>query len=242
MHASVLPSIPVETLLMAYRSGIFPMADEREDDEIFWVEPSERAIIPLERFRCSHSLKKILRQDRLTVTLNTDFAQVIAACAQSRADNAGTWISTRIEASYARLHASGGAQSVECWREGQLMGGLYGVTFDRVFCGESMFTRGDNASKVALAWLVALMKKAGYTLLDCQFMTEHLRSLGAEEITQNNYLKLLTAARGEPHMTLSQAYRAVIGEAADGHCPSRGAAPAASSPGKLIAQSLTQTS
>ncbi|MEZ5694642.1 MAG: leucyl/phenylalanyl-tRNA--protein transferase [Altererythrobacter sp.] len=256
MHAPAQPPIPPETLLLAYRSGIFPMADGRDDPEIFWVEPRERAIIPLDGFHCSKSLRKTIRKDRFSVTIDRAFADVIEACAGPREDAGGSWISQRIEASYRNLHDAGHAHSIECWDEGELVGGLYGVAFDRVFCGESMFSHRDNASKVALAWLVALMKRAGYCLLDCQFMTDHLASLGAVEMPQSEYLGLLAAARGEPEYSLPQAYSAVVAEAlgegvgdapsaADG--PAEGVAEAAgrgvsSSPGKLIAQSFTQTS
>ncbi|WFL78244.1 leucyl/phenylalanyl-tRNA--protein transferase [Altererythrobacter arenosus] len=217
-------------LLLAYRSGIFPMADSREDTEIFWVEPRERAIIPLDGLRISRSLAKALRQDRYSVTIDRAFEEVMEACAAPRPDHPESWISQRIIASYRQLHAAGFAHSIECWREGQLVGGLYGVAFDRVFCGESMFSRAKDASKVALCWLVALMRRAGYTLLDCQFMTDHLASLGAIEIPQKRYLESLAAARGEPDMSLRRAY-SEFAEGGD-----------ASSPGKLIAQSLTQTS
>ena len=266
MHAPVRPPepIPSELLLLAYRSGIFPMADHRDDPEVYWVEPQERAIIPLDGFRMSRSLAKILRQDRFRVSCDEAFAAVIAQCAAPREDHAESWISRRIEASYLALHAEGHAHSIECWltdAEGDeaLAGGLYGVAFDRVFCGESMFSRADNASKVALAWLVAGLRRAGFALLDCQFMTEHLASLGATPISQADYLTRLKADRGFTPLTLPQAVTsfsvsgvgvgdgAAVGAAVG---PGRGigaavagASPApASSPGKRIAQSLTQTS
>lgn len=258
MHSPHPAPIPVETLLLAYRSGIFPMADNRDDPEIFWVEPRERAILPLDGLRLSRSLLKTIRQDRFEVTLNRDFAAVIRACAQPRPDHPESWISERIVASYRALHQSGHAHSVECWLDGELAGGLYGVAFDRVFCGESMFSRARDASKVALAWLVALMRHAGYRLLDCQFMTDHLASLGAVEISQAQYLERLAAAQGEPQCSLAEAYSALVGSdegAGDGaeegaeeaagagvDAGAAGAGGGASSPGKLIAQSLTQTS
>lgn len=223
---------------MAYRSGVFPMADGRDDPEVFWVEPRQRAIIPLATFRPSRSLLKLLGQDRFRVTLDADFEGVIAACAAPRPDHPESWISQRIAASYRQLYASGHAHSIECWDEDGLAGGLYGVSFDRVFCGESMFTRRSNASKVALAWLVALMRRTGYQLLDCQFMTQHLMSLGAVEIPQAEYLRLLSASRGEPGEPLSAAFAHYsCGAGAGGACGGT-----ASSPGKLIAQSFTQTS
>ena len=207
MHAPPTP-IPVETLLLAYRSGIFPMADSREDHEVFWVEPRDRAIIPLDGLHVSRSLAKVLRADRFAVTCNQAFERVVRACAAPRADHPDSWISERIIASYRALHEAGHAYSVECWHgpEGarELVGGLYGVAFDRVFCGESMFSRADNASKVALCWLVALLREAGYALLDCQFMTDHLARMGAVELPQARYLDLLHRARGAPRARWSR--------------------------------------
>lgn len=233
MHAPAAPSepIPVETLLLAYRHGIFPMADHRDDPEVFWVEPRARAIIPLGGFHASTSLRKLIRSERYRVSCDSDFGAVIAACAAPREEHAESWISQRIEASYRALHGARHAHSVECWREGaegdELIGGLYGVAVDRVFCGESMFSRADNASKLALAWLVVMMRRAGYLLLDCQFMTDHLASMGAVEISRAEYRQRLARARGEPGAALPQVWSELA---------------SLSSPGKLIAQSLTQTS
>ncbi|MEX0341447.1 MAG: leucyl/phenylalanyl-tRNA--protein transferase, partial [Erythrobacter sp.] len=214
-------------LLRAYRSGVFPMADHRDDPEVYWVEPRQRAIIPLGGFRLSKSLRKVLRQDRFRVTCNSAFTRVIAACAAPREELAESWISHRIEASYNALHREGHAHSIECWQGDELVGGLYGVGFDRVFCGESMFSRRTDASKVALAWLVAAMREAGYALLDCQFMTEHLASMGAVALSQESYMAHLAGADGLPAASLPETV-ARFG--------------AYSSPGKAIAQSLTQTS
>lgn len=227
MHAPVPETIPVELLLRAYRSGVFPMADHRCDREVYWVEPRERAIIPLDGFHLSKSLRKVIRQDRYRVSCDEDFPAVIAACAEPREEHAESWISHQIEASYIALQRAGHAHSVEVWRGEDLIGGLYGVAFDRVFCGESMFSRADNASKVALAWLVAAMRNAGYVLLDCQFMTEHLGTLGAVEMPQAAYLERLFTARGQAPSTIPAAIAA-----ANAH----------SSPGNSIAQDLTQTS
>ena len=227
MHAPVSPPIPIEFLLRAYRGGVFPMADHRSDPEVYWVEPRERAIIPLDGFRLSKSLKKVLRQDRFHVTCDTRFADVIAECAAPREEHAESWISHRIEASYRALHAAGHAHSIECWQDGELVGGLYGVSFERVFCGESMFSRTADASKVALAWLVAAMRQAGFALLDCQFMTDHLATMGAVAVPQSRYMDMLIAADGYPAASLPDAVARFA---------------ASSSPGKSIAQSLTQTS
>lgn len=235
MHAPSPKLIPPEVLLLAYRSGVFPMADSREDDEVFWVEPRQRAILPLDGFHCSRSLAKVLKQDRYRVTVDADFSALVDACAKPRPDpeaggESGTWISHTISASYRNLHTHGHAHSVECWLDNALVGGLYGVSFDRVFCGESMFSCADNASKVALAWLVVLMRRAGFVLLDCQFMTGHLASLGAVEIAREQYQDMLSsAAEAQPLCSLPQAHQLLTQASA-------------SSPGKLIAQSLTQTS
>lgn len=269
MHSPHRPPIPVETLLLAYRSGIFPMADRRDDIEVFWVEPRERAIIPLDGLHLSKSLRKVLRADRFMVTVDRAFEHVIRACAEPRDDHPETWISERIVQSYIGLHRAGHAHSVECWAAGadgtlQLVGGLYGVSFDRVFCGESMFSRMPDASKVALAWLAALLRAAGFALLDCQFMTEHLRSMGAVELGQSEYRRLVQRAHGQPRTSLGTAWRRFNGGYASGvgagvtgvgtgvgNADGRGvgapdgstvAAAEPSSPGKRIVQSLTQTS
>ncbi|MCB2087351.1 MAG: leucyl/phenylalanyl-tRNA--protein transferase [Sphingomonadaceae bacterium] len=250
MHAPSPPLIPGDLLLLAYRNGIFPMADSREDPEIFWVEPRERAIIPLEGFHLSKSLRKLVARDHFTVTCNAAFAEVVQACAAPRPGHPESWISARIARSYGVLNEEGHAHSIECWLEGKLVGGLYGVSFDRVFCGESMFSRADNASKVALAWLVAMMRRGGFRLLDCQFMTDHLASLGAMPLDQSDYCKLVAQAQGNPALTIPQAYCAFAEaegdgagagvEAGAGDAAAAGAG--ASSPGKRIAQSFTQTS
>jgi len=250
MHGSHPKIIPAETLLLAYRSGIFPMADSRDDPDVFWVEPRLRAIMPLDGFHCSRSLAKLIRQDRFRVTVNHAFDEVLASCAAPRAGRPESWISERIAASYRVLHLAGHAHSVECWQDGALVGGLYGVSFDRVFCGESMFSRTRDASKVALGWLVVLMRRAGAELLDCQFLTEHLASLGAVELSQQRYLELLAdALRPGREADLPAAYAGLLAEAegvglgeglAAGFPVSAGSG--ASSPGKLIAQSLTHTS
>jgi leucyl/phenylalanyl-tRNA---protein transferase len=239
MHAPAHPLIPTDLLLLAYRNGIFPMADSRDDPEVFWVEPRHRAIIPLDGFRLSRSFARTVRQGRYRVTCDAAFDRVIAACAAPRPGHPESWISARIEASYRALHHAGDAHSLECWRGEELVGGLYGVAFDRVFCGESMFSRADNASKVALAWLVALMRRGGYRLLDCQFMTEHLASLGAVEIGQDTYVTLLSAASGvgEGEGEGAAAPLPELLEALESEAAAGGAAPE-----KLILQSLTQTS
>ena len=179
-------------LLQGYASGIFPMADSRDATDLFWVEPRTRAIIPLDRFHMSRSLRRTIRSGRFAVTRDRDFAGVIAGCA----DREETWINADIERAMLALHASGHAHSVEVWCGDALVGGVYGVKLGRAFFGESMFSRMTDASKVALAWLVARMKVGGYTLLDCQFMTPHLESLGAINVSRSAYVALLSAAVG----------------------------------------------
>ncbi len=262
--------------MLAYRGGIFPMADSRDDPEVFWVEPHTRAILPLEHFHCSHSLARTLRRGALRVTCNQAFARVMAECAAPRrakgdGNNGESWISERIAASYAELHRLGHAHSLECWQDGALVGGLYGVGFDRVFCGESMFSRVADASKVALAWLVAALRRARVELLDCQFITPHLASLGAVEISQARYCDLLKVAQRpipRPYSGADLGAGAALGsgvgegrgelEAAGADGAAAGAVPglpegfaallaaaeavSSSSPGNFIAQSLTQTS
>ena len=236
MHEARNDPIPAELLLSAYRAGIFPMADGRDDPEIFWVEPRDRAIIPLDGFRFSRSLAKAVRQDRFQVTCDTDFAGVMQACAAPRPGHPESWISARIEASYVRLHEAGHAHSIECRQDGVLVGGLYGVQFGGVFCGESMFSKARDASKVALAWLVAALRHGGSRLLDCQFMTGHLASLGAVELSQEDYLVRVMGVRDDrAALPLPQALSSLLSSSSEG-------ATASSSPGKLIAQSLTQTS
>ena len=223
----MLPIVPPPILLSAYRQGLFPMAEARSDQDIFWVEPRERAIIPIGGFHCSRSLARTIRREVFTIRVDSDFAGTVLQCAAPRATGEDTWISGRIAASYQRLHEVGHAHSIECWQGGGLVGGLYGVAFDRVFCGESMFSRTADASKVALAWLVAAMRQAGFALLDCQFMTDHLATMGAVAVPQSRYMDMLIAADGYPAASLPDAVARFA---------------ASSSPGKSIAQSLTQTS
>jgi leucyl/phenylalanyl-tRNA--protein transferase len=264
VHAP-LALIDSEVLLLAYRSGIFPMADARDDPEVFWIEPRMRAILPLDGFHLSRSLARTLRRGKFRVTCNAAFSEVMDHCAAPRAgDEAGSWISHRIQASYERLHALGHAHSIECWLDSdedkgggppRLVGGLYGVGIDRVFCGESMFSTVTDASKVALAWLVAALRRAGAELLDCQFMTAHLASLGAVEIPQERYLALLQSAQ-RPYAVPALSGAAGAGEALGDGAGAGLALPGAfgalladaagagfaSSPGKFIAQALTHTS
>ena len=179
-------------LLQGYATGIFPMADSRDAAELFWVEPRNLAILPLDRFHLSRSLRRTLRSGRFAVTLDRAFASVITACA----DREETWINADLERAMLALHGSGHAHSVEVWNGAELVGGLYGVNLGRAFFGESMFSRQRDTSKVALAWLVARLKVGNFTLLDCQFMTEHLASLGAITVSRETYVALLATALG----------------------------------------------
>jgi leucyl/phenylalanyl-tRNA--protein transferase len=179
-------------LLQGYATGIFPMADSRDAADLFWVEPRNRAILPLDRFHLSRSLKRTLRSGRFDLTHDRDFAAVITACA----DREETWINAELEQAMLALHQSGHAHSIEVRQSGELVGGLYGVKLGRAFFGESMFSRARDASKVALAWLVARLQVGNFTLLDCQFITEHLASLGAISVPRETYVALLSAALG----------------------------------------------
>ncbi len=183
-----------QMVLGAYSVGVFPMADARDADSVYWVEPRRRAILPLDGFRLSRSLKKRIVSDRFRVTVDTAFGQVVQLCAESVEGRPETWINAGIERVFLTLHATGFAHSVECWDGDRLVGGLYGLALGHAFFGESMVSRATDASKVALASLVARLNAGGFTLLDCQFQTSHLESLGAIEIARDDYVALLSAA------------------------------------------------
>jgi leucyl/phenylalanyl-tRNA--protein transferase len=238
-------------LLQGYATGIFPMADSREAAELFWVEPRNRAILPLDRFHLSRSLKRTLRSGRFEVTHDRDFAAVITACAAREE----TWINGELERAMLALHKSGHAHSIEVRQKGELVGGLYGVKLGRAFFGESMFSSVRDASKVALAWLVARLQTGNFTLLDCQFITEHLASLGAISVPRETYVALLSAALGGGAASVGGPATASLVEAL-GREPSgapdflaldrllelAGAAGAAGPAGYVISQLLGQTS
>ncbi|MCA0998450.1 leucyl/phenylalanyl-tRNA--protein transferase [Alloyangia pacifica] len=179
-----------EILMQAYRAGIFPMAEHRDDPEIFWVDPRQRGVIPMKGFRISRSLARRLRKDDYEVTFDRDFEGVIDACADRRE----TWINSEIRALFTELHRRGIAHSIEVWMEGALVGGVYGLEIGGAFCGESMFSRRRDGSKIALAWLIDLLRRAGFTLFDTQFLTTHLASLGAVEIPRHQYRTQLAMA------------------------------------------------
>ncbi|MGE0279765.1 MAG: leucyl/phenylalanyl-tRNA--protein transferase [Rhizobiaceae bacterium] len=191
--------IPPDLLLKAYASGVFPMAESADDPEVFWVQPEARGIIPLDDFHIPKSLAKVVRQGRFDIRFDHDFEAVIAACAESRAIRPTTWINGPIKEAYAELFRRGHCHTVEAWREGRLVGGLYGVTLGRAFFGESMFSRETDASKVCLVHLVERLRTHGFDLLDTQFTTDHLKRFGAVDVPRKRYEKLLTeAVAGEP--------------------------------------------
>ena len=183
-----------ELLLRAYAAGIFPMAESAADPELFWVDPVQRGILPLENFHLSRRLARTLRSDRFTICCDRDFAGVMRGCAEPAADRPQTWINEEIIVVYSALHLQGHAHSVEAYSGGDLVGGLYGVALGGAFFGESMFSRVTDASKVALAHLVARLIRGGYRLLDTQFVTEHLRRFGAIEVSRARYRRQLAAA------------------------------------------------
>ena len=183
-----------EILIRAYSIGVFPMSESRNDPNVFWVDPKMRGILPLDDFHISHSLKKTVRKGKFSVSFNTDFKKVIIACADTPRSSKGTWINDKIIEAFIELHQLGLAHSVECRLDGNLVGGLYGVSINGLFCGESMFSHTTDASKVALVHLVARMKQCQLCLLDTQFITDHLKAFGAIEISARDYLKYLRKA------------------------------------------------
>lgn len=187
MSRRELGGITPHLVLRAYSIGLFPMAESAGESELFWVDPEQRAIFPLDSFIVSHSLAKTMRSERFDVTIDRDFDAVIANCAAPARDREKTWINQEIHRLYRELFDMGFVHTVECRREGSLVGGLYGVAIGGAFFGESMFHRERDASKVALAHLVARLRAGGFTLLDTQFMTTHLASLGAIEISRKSY-------------------------------------------------------
>jgi leucyl/phenylalanyl-tRNA--protein transferase len=196
--------LDADLLLRAYAAGIFPMAEAAESDEIFWVDPEERGILPLGGFHLSHRLRRTLRADTFEMRCDGDFLAVMRGCAAATAIRPKTWINDELVRLYADLHRRGHAHSIEAWREGQLAGGLYGVTLGGVFFGESMFSRATDASKIALAHLVAHLLRDGFALLDIQFVTQHLRQFGSIAVTRAAYRHLLAAALDRPARWLTE--------------------------------------
>ncbi len=177
-------------LLNAYAAGVFPMAETRDDPDIFWVDPRRRGVFPLDRFHISRSLARRMRRLPVQVTISRAFGDVVDGCA----DRDETWINAEIRQLYLELHRMGHAHSLELWEDGALVGGVYGVTLGAAFFGESMFSRRTDASKIALAYLVDRLRRGGFCLFDTQFITPHLASLGAVEITRAAYRQQLDAA------------------------------------------------
>jgi leucyl/phenylalanyl-tRNA--protein transferase len=177
----------VDDLILCYRRGVFPMADARDDERLFLVDPELRGVLSLDRFHVPRRLARTIRADVFDVRVDSAFSRTVAACAAVGPGRAETWINRPIEQMYGELFLLGLAHSVECWAEGELVGGLYGVAIGGAFFGESMFSTRRDASKVALAHLVARLIVGGYRLLDSQFMTEHLAQFGAEEISRETY-------------------------------------------------------
>jgi leucyl/phenylalanyl-tRNA--protein transferase len=191
---SGLLAITPQVLLKAYACGIFPMAESAEDPSLYWIEPDERGIIPLHRFHLTRRLARTVRTTPFTVHVDRDFDAVIDACAAPAAGRGRTWINSRIRALYGGLHEAGQCHSIEVYDGEALVGGLYGVRLGRAFFGESMFHHARDASKIALVHLVARLRAGGFTLLDTQFVTDHLRSFGAIEIPRRQYQRLLEHA------------------------------------------------
>jgi leucyl/phenylalanyl-tRNA--protein transferase len=193
-HANLSIEITPQVLLKAYACGIFPMAESAEDPTLYWIEPEERGVLPLDQVRVPKRLARTIRQEKFEIKVDTNFHGVIAGCAASRAGRRTTWINKRITELYHELFKMGYCHTIEAWLDGRLVGGLYGVHLGGAFFGESMFSTERDASKVALIYLVARLSYAGFKLLDTQFVTEHLRQFGAVEISRPDFQKRLGEA------------------------------------------------
>jgi leucyl/phenylalanyl-tRNA--protein transferase len=189
-----LVEITPEVVLKAYACGIFPMAESADDPALYWIEPERRGVLPLEAFHVPARLKRTVRQDRFRVVCDQDFDAVIDACAEPAPGRGRTWINARIRALYRGLYARGHCHTVEVYDGADLVGGLYGVSLGGAFFGESMFHHARDASKIALVHLVARLKAGGFALLDTQFVTDHLMTFGARELTRRQYHRRLEAA------------------------------------------------
>lgn len=190
--------ITADILLRAYAYGVFPMGESRDDPSLYWVDPQERGIIPLNGFKLPRKLRSAVRKSPFKVTIDTEFRAVMEACALPAPGRSGTWINDRIVDLYCELHQRGYAHSVECWKDHKLVGGLYGVSLGAAYFGESMFSRETDASKIALTYLVARLKQGGFKLLDTQFVTDHLAQFGALEIPREEYRRRLAEAIALP--------------------------------------------
>ena len=182
--------LSTDLVLKAYEKGIFPMSDSNYDPYIYWVEPKERGVIDLKEFKVSKSLTKLIKKNTHSVEINSNFEKVINLCAKNK-KRKNSWINKQIIENYIKLHKLGFAKSIECYFDKTLVGGLYGIIVGRIFCGESMFSIRENASKIALTYLAALLKQGGFKFIDTQFYSDHLKQFGTKKISRNKYLKLL---------------------------------------------------
>jgi len=246
MHGS--PHLTPEIVLRAYAQGVFPMAERRDDTELFWVSPDQRGIIPLDAFHVPKRLARTVRSDRFTVTADLAFVDVMQACAAPAPGREQSWINGEIVRLYTALHVSGYAHSLEAWFDGELVGGLYGVSLGAAFFGESMFSRVTDASKVALVHLVARLIAGGYELLDTQFITSHLARFGTVEIPRTEYMTRLRKAiarqaywsapsgsGASPSLSVASGERTLAG-------PCDATTLGAAWPGTLVLQKIAQTS
>ena len=186
-----------EIIIEAYSKGIFPMADSHNDPFVYWVDPKIRGIINLREFKISKSLRKVLKKKKNKVKINKNFEKVINLCAKNPLRN-NTWINNQIIINYIKLHKIGKANSVECYYNNELVGGLYGILIGNIFCGESMFSIQKNASKISMAYLAAHLIEGGFEFIDTQFYSEHLKQFGTKKIMKSEYLKLLSRNRNKP--------------------------------------------
>ena len=189
-----MSEIDPDVLLRAYAYGVFPMAEARDEDELYWIDPDQRGVLPLNAFHVPRRLVRTIRQEPYEVRIDTAFEQTVLACADETPQRQGTWINDQIVSLYNALFARGHAHSVECWRKNELVGGLYGVSLGGAFFGESMFSLARDASKIALVYLIARLRLGKYRLLDTQFVTDHLRQFGAIEIPRDDYRRQLAEA------------------------------------------------
>ncbi|MFF0949349.1 leucyl/phenylalanyl-tRNA--protein transferase [Rhizobium leguminosarum] len=194
------PGITPDILLRAYSIGLFPMAESADDPEIFWVEPELRGVLPFDHFHVSKSLAKTVRKKPFEIRFDHAFDQVIAACAEETSGRPSTWINRTIRSLYSTLFDMGHAHTVEAWEGDELVGGLYGVSLGSAFFGESMFSRRTDASKICLVHLVDRLRERGFTLLDTQFTTGHLKTFGAIDVPKADYAAMLAAAMEPPHL------------------------------------------
>ena len=186
-----------EIIIEAYSKGIFPMADSHNDPFVYWVDPKIRGIIKIREFKKTKSLKKVLKKKNYKVKINKNFEKVINLCAKNPLRN-NTWINNQIIINYIKLHKIGKANSVECYYNNELVGGLYGILIGNIFCGESMFSIQKNASKISMAYLAAHLIEGGFEFIDTQFYSEHLKQFGTKKIMKSEYLKLLSRNRNKP--------------------------------------------